>query len=350
MPYSGQIIDGHLHVSDWFDSEGKDFYRGFDEVESRRGVRAINIAGIPIGEYGPANNMIAALYKLHNPRAFIHGGLIYPEYPVRELPCGSDPLTQYNELMEIGFDGIKLLDTKPNYHKEIACPLDLPLFAPFFAQADADGTHVLWHVCDPEEFWDINKITKYQIELGWYYGDGTYATNDEIYGQVFNVLKANPNLKATFTHFFFYSAKPRELEKLFETFPNLCVDITPGTEMYVNFTRESEYYREFFTKYSDRILFGTDTYFPNSSDAIYNNVIKFLTTDEEVSVHGTSARGLDLSEEVCGNILCNNFVRRVSEKPKEMNAKALKRYINKYRGWIKDRELFELVTKAGEEL
>ena len=350
MTYRGPIIDGHLHVNSWFDNEGTNFYDGFDNIESRRGVKALNIAAIPIGEWGPANNMLAALYKLHNPRTYIHGGIIYPEYPVREIPCGADPLSQYNELKEIGFDGIKLLDTKPQYHKEIGNPLNLPFYAPFFAAVNSDDTHVLWHVCDPEEFWDITKISQEYIDNGWFYGDGTYASDEEIYGQVFDILKRHPKLKVTFTHFFFYSAKPKELEKLFETYPNLCVDITPGTEMYVNFTLEHDFYREFFIKYSDRISFGTDTFFPDKTDTLFNNVIKFLSTDEDVSIHGTPAKGLNLPEAVCQNILHDNFVRRVSAAPKAVDPKALKRYINKYRGWIKDKALFELVTKAAEEL
>ena len=129
MLYKGPIVDGHLHVNSWYDLEGEDFYAGFDDIEKRRGVKALNIAAIPIGEWGPANNMLVALYKLHNPNVYIHGGIMYHEYPVRELPCGADPLSQYNELMEIGFDGVKILDTKAQYHNEIDNPVNLPFLS-----------------------------------------------------------------------------------------------------------------------------------------------------------------------------------------------------------------------------
>ena len=350
MMYKGPVIDGHLHVNSWFDSEGTDFYAGFDDILSRRGVEAMNIAANPIGEWGPANNMLAALYKHHNPGTFIHGGIMYPGYPVRELPLGTDPLTQYRELKAIGFDGVKILDTKAQYHKEIDNPVNLPFYEPFFAEVEKDGTHVLWHVCDPEEFWDITKISKEHIANGWYYGDGTFASSEEIYSQVFDVLKRHPNLKVTFAHFFFYSARPGDLEKLFETYPGVNVDITPGTEMYVNFTENRSFYRDFFIKYSDRISFGTDTFFPDKSDTLFNNVIRFLSTEDDVTIHGTPARGLDLPENVCRKILHDNFANRVSSRPKPIDARALKKYIGKYNGWVEDKDLRCLVTKAAESL
>lgn len=350
MLYNGSIIDGHLHVESWFDKDGKDFYAGFDDIQNRRGVKALNIAALPIGEWGQSNNMITALYKLHNPRTYIHGGIMYPGYPVRELPCGADPLSQYNELMAIGFDGVKILETKPQYHKQIDNPLNLSFYEPMFAQIEADGTHILWHVCDPEEFWDINKISREHIENGWYYGDGSYASSDEIYNQVFDVLKRHPKLKITFAHFFFYSARPEDLAKLFQTYPGVTVDITPGTEMYVAFTEKHDFYRDFFIKYCDRISFGTDTFFPDNSDTLFNNVIKFLSSDEAVSIHGTPARGLGLPMEVCQKILHDNFALKVSPEPKKMDPVALKKYIIKYRGWIEDKELFRLVSEAADKL
>ena len=215
---------------------------------------------------------------------------------------------------------------------------------------EEDQTHVLWHVCDPEEFWDINKISKEHIANGWYYGDGTFASSEEIYSQVFDVLKRHPMLKVSFAHFFFYSARPDDLERLFETYPGVNVDITPGTEMYVQFTEKHDFYRDFFIKYSDRISFGTDTFFPDKTDTLFNNVIRFLSTDEGVTIHGTSAVGLDLPEDTCRKICYDNFIGRVSETPKSVNAKALKKYINKYRGWIEDKELFRLVSEAADML
>ncbi|MBR4941225.1 MAG: amidohydrolase family protein [Clostridia bacterium] len=350
MKYNGPIIDGHLHVETWFDSEGRSFIEGLDDIQNRRKVKALNFAALPIAEWGVANNIMAALYKLHNPSAFIHGGITYPEYPVLELPCGADPKTQYEELMAIGFDGMKNLETKPQYHKQIGCPVNLPFYEPYFAKLEEDGTHLLWHVCDPDTFWDINRISKEHIANGWYYGDGTYASDTEIYDQVYDVLKRHPKLKVTFAHFFFRSENPEILEKLFAEYPNVNIDITPGTEMYESFEKNHDFYRDFFTRYADRIGLGTDTYSHDRTDMLFNSVVRFICTGEEVSIHGYKCHGLDLPEAVCEKILYGNFARRVSHEPKPMDPKALKAYIGKYRGWIEGKALFELVSKAAQEL
>ena len=350
MLYTGPVIDGHLHVETWFDANGKDFYTGFDEIAARRGVKALNIAALPIGEWGTENNIIAALYKLHNPSVYIHGGLTYPEYPVRELPCGAEPKRQYEEMKELGFDGIKILETKPEFHIQIDNPVDREFYEHYFAAMEADGTHILWHVCDPDSFWDRDRIPPEHIANGWFYGEGGYASFEEIMGQVFNVLRRHPKLNITFAHFFFHSDWPEKLEDVFKEYPNVNVDITPGTEMYENFRDRHDAYREFFTRNADRISFGTDTFFPEETDTLYNNVIRFLSTGEDVMIHRTPSRGLDLPEGVCRKILCENFQRKVSPAPKAMNVDAAKRYIEKYRGWIKNRAVFDLVEKELKKL
>ena len=52
---------------------------------------------------------------------------------------------------------------------------------------------------------------------------------------------------------------PEKLEALFEKYPNLTVDITPGGEMYISFNKRREYYREFFEKYADSRGMDTTT-------------------------------------------------------------------------------------------
>ncbi len=61
-----------------------------------------------------------------------------------------------------------------------------------------------------------------------------------------------------FAHFFFLSAQLPRLAELFERFPNMHVDLTPGIEMYHNFSRNPQATRDFFLRYQERILFGTD--------------------------------------------------------------------------------------------
>ena len=120
MKFKKTVVDGHFHLYNVYDAYGKDFLSAVDEMQSKHNLKAINIASIPTHQrYGVDQNIICALYKLHNKTAYAYGGIAYPEPPVEfPLPDGMDSLTQYKELMEIGFDGIKFLESKPAEQKE----------------------------------------------------------------------------------------------------------------------------------------------------------------------------------------------------------------------------------------
>lgn len=353
MKFEKTVVDGHFHLYNVYDAYGKDFLSAVDEMQSKHNLKAINIASIPTHQrYGVDQNIICALYKLHNKTAYAYGGIAYPEPPVEfPLPDGMDSLTQYKELMEIGFDGIKFLESKPAEQKEYGVCINHPFYNDIFEKCANNNTPILWHVADPDTFWDIKRIPPRFIERGWFYGDGTYLSLEETYGQVFEILDRHPELKVTFAHFFFYSDYPDKLEKLFQKYPNVCIDLAPGSEMFKSFNDNRDFYIEFFTKYADRIIYGTDASFmENTNDdyeryqGITDSVYKFLTTDEVITIYGVSAKGLKLPDEVTSKILNENFIKRTGDKPKEINKSALKKYIQKYYDYIKDEKLKEYIN------
>ena len=299
-------------------------------------IDKINIASLPSGVRNVSNNIMIAFYKLANKNAFAHGGLIYPEYPIPEaLPEGMDFVTQYRELMEIGFDGMKMLEGKPSLHKLIGRDLNNKYLDDFYSELERDGTHLLFHVNDPEEFWDETKVSQEHKDRGWFYGDGTYTSYEGVYEQIYKILEKHPTLCVNFAHFFFKSKRPQDLVMMFEKYPNVGVDITPGGEMYLAFDDNYEYYREFFIKYSERIQLGTDSTFPWESDAfkwLLDRVYRYIATDDsfegfENKVH----KGLNLPKEARENIIYKNFERTVGKEPKPINKEALRKYIEKYR-------------------
>ncbi len=337
-----KVIDGHLHIEAW-EQDGESFLDFFDEYIEKTGINTVNIASLPSGSRNVSNNIMIAFYKLAHKNAFAHGGLVYPEYPAPDkMPEGMDFVTQYKELMEIGFDGMKMLEGKPSLHKLIGKDLSCDLFDPFFAELEKDGTHLLFHVNDPEEFWDETKVSQELKDLGWCYCDGTYASNEEVYRQINRVLEKHPNLCVNFAHFFFYSYHPDKLEELFAKYPNLGVDVTPGGEMYIAFDQNRKYYKDFFAKYSERIQLGTDSTFPGQVENcrwLLDRVYRFFATDEEIQGFNDSIfKGMNLPKEVRENIFYKNFERTVGTKPKEINKKALMAYIEKYRSQMTEDE------------
>ncbi len=351
-------IDGHIHMHRWQDKENSiDFIHGLEEYRSTCGLKYITLAPLPSGGAIPvprdvSNNIICAFYKLFNENTFSYGGYIYPSYPARsENMDGMDLVTQHKELMEIGFDGIKMLEGKPNLYKFVGKPLDSNFYESAFAEMEKEGTYILMHARDPECFW--TEPTEERIAKKWYYGDGTYPTFEGLYNQVEGVLKKHPKLNLCLAHFFFSSSSPEKLEELFEKYENLTIDITPGGEMYIDFDKRPEYFRNFFIKYADRIIFGTDMDFPVHLEAgkwLCDREYRFLATDEALkSFDDHTLCGIKIPNDALQKIFSDNLLNKFNHKPKPINKEALKRYIQKYRHLIIDKELAEYIDKLAKE-
>lgn len=327
MKFTRPVIDSHTHLYDWYDKDGRDFFSLFDELQENTGVKAMCINSLTTPNYGGVdNNIMTAFYKLHNTSTYAKAGIVYPSFPAKSpFPKGMDSLTQYKELKEIGFDGFKIL-FKPDTQKLVELPMNDPYYYDFFAEAEKDGTHFTWHVADPDFFWKVDR------DSSWCYTDGTYLSFREMFEQVFDILDRYPKLNVTFAHFLFLSEHTDVLEYIFGKYPNVCIDVTPGTEMYVNFDKNPRFYREFLEKHADRILFGTDAELPDNpgSEQLVKSVYKFLTSKEKVNIWGFDVNGIELCDEACEKILYTNFIKKCGEKPRKINKTALLGYIDKY--------------------
>lgn len=355
MNFNGKVIDAHIHFTDMYDENGKNMFDGLNEYQKKYGFKNINICCIPFSFSDISNNILAAIYKLKNPTAYAYGGPLYVDFPVvKPAPEGLDMLTQYNELMEIGFDGIKFYDSKPKEAKMLKVFPDDDFNEAMFAQAEKDGTHFIWHVGDPDTFWDAEKAPEWTHRLGYFYGDGTYPSNEAIYTAVLNVLKRHPKLNITFAHFFFWSEYPERLVNLFETYPNVSIDLVPGSELYGGILKNYDFYKDFFKKYSSRILYGTDVTFPRTddySDVLTSEVYNSVATSNRIEIYNVEGKGLNLPEDVCRNILYNNFIRcNKSDTPRPINKAALKKYIEKYIGYATKEKEKEFILEFAKTL
>lgn len=357
FPVVENVFDGHIHMHRWLDKEtGEDFTHGLEEYRKTCGLKYIALASLPSGRPIPAprdvsNNIMCAFYKLLNENTFAYGGYIYPSYPARAEDMENMSFeTQYGELMEIGFDGIKMLEGKPNLYKMVGNPLDSEFFDGIFEKMEKDGTYILMHALDPECFW--TDASEERVSKGWYYGDGTYPTSEELYRQVDAILEKHPKLNLCLAHFFFLSENPEKLSAMLDKYENLMVDITPGGEMYIGFEKRPEYYKEFFKKYADRIAFGTDMDFPVYMEAgiwLCDRQYRYFATDEAImSFDDHEIKGISLPKEYLQKIFSDNLLSKLGGKPKEINKAALRKYIDKYKHLIADKALLAKIEELKE--
>ena len=281
--------------------------------------------------------------KAHHPeRVFVFGGLNVAAYFMAPQQVGEIFADFIDLLLAAGCDGIKMIEGKPQMRKMLPVPsFDSEAFAPYWEKAAQIQVPILMHVNDPEEFWDADRVPDWAVERGWFYGDGSYINNEAQYSEVYNVLAKNPTLKVILAHFFFMSAQQSRLADLLDQYPNVYVDLTPGIEMFHNFSANIQETCDFFMKYQDRILFGTDIgakallvdpeqgiEFGESHERVFvirnflENEGEFYLNPENGFLFGDPKipfKGLDLPQDVLEKIYYRNFEKVVGVRPRPLN-------------------------------
>jgi len=325
-------LDCHVH---FLAREGLDAFIG-DAVNQleREGADAITLLAIRglCARFDSQPDYISALpddmYALYlaatDRRFYAYSGF---SYRPNLIPFDSEGLAeQAQDLISAGFNGIKFIEGKPVARKATGIPLDDERYDKAFDIFEKSGIHLLYHVNDPEEFWDAEKCPDWANEgSGGYYAGG-YLTKQQHYDEIERLMERHPNLNITFAHAFFLSNFPDEMVRWLEKFPRMSFDLTPGIEMYDGFSKNREKWREIFIKYQDRIVFGTDCFVrpAEAGDPLFwvgadsfkvDTIVRFLTTADDFSAWDYELHGLFLPEEVVEKIMHKNIIRLMGERP-----------------------------------
>jgi predicted TIM-barrel fold metal-dependent hydrolase len=265
---------------------------------------------------------------------------------------------QADNILAIGADGIKLIETKNSVRKTFGVSIDSEYYEDFFAKIEQAGLPIVWHVNDPEEFWEPEKAPPFAKERNNLYDD-THVSKEAMYAEVENVLERHPQLKVIFAHFYFLSADLPRAEALLKRYANVHFDLAPGLELYTNLSRDYDAAREFFIRYADRIIYGTDIasrYPPEDSFRLADFVYRWLATDETLEPwvyadYYGSVRGLSLPEDVLEKICRKNFHRLAGDSPKPLDAQLARRECERIAEELEKLEELDLaaqVKKAAE--
>jgi predicted TIM-barrel fold metal-dependent hydrolase len=328
------ITDGHIHFS---------HLERMDDVLEVMGTASVtraNLVSTPNPRVVNHNPALIA-FKAHHPdRVYLSGGLDYTE-ALAERDRASELLGwQVRALKAIGFDGLKLIEGKPTARKYIPIPLDAPEYEGLWIALEETGLPAVWHVADPEEFWDAALCPLWARERGWYYRDGSHPSKESLYAEVDRILARHPDLQIVFAHFYFLSADLPRAGRFLDAHPNICLDLTPGSEMYGNFSRSPDAARAFFLRYQDRLIYGTDI----STRALSSGergkqgslglawlVRANLERDDVFTVPGRDGfmppdldgyQGLNLPREVLDKIYRTNFERLYGPAPAPLDHEA----------------------------
>jgi len=307
------VLDGGLEALEDLARSQKDF--GYDRS---------NLLSVE-GMGNCAQNALAIAFKILSPDHYAFGSLHY-RFPY-------DFAGEAQALWDLGLDGIKMIENKPTERKLLGYRQDDGRYDGFYETLQALDIPVLAHVNDPRDFWDPDKAPQWAVDAGYAYCDGTFVPFAEILEESVRMLEKWPKLRVCFAHLMFLSDDGPALRQLMERHPNMYLDITSGTEMYVNFSEDLPFWRRFFLDFSDRILYGTDNCDrPNEHEREIGRTInamqkRFLTTADIFPLWDSQIRGLDLPGEVLEKICAGNFSRFAGEKPRPLDKGKALRYL-----------------------
>jgi len=330
------IIDSHIHMYSEADLEAI-------ETAAREGgySKYTLLSGSLFPQRAPGN-LSVAWAKLKHPGK-VYGYATF-HMQLEGTPDGEDLLKQAKEYHAIGFDGIKMLDGKPSLRKE-RVPIDNACYDPLFSYLEENQIPVLYHSNDPIEFWDIEKIPEWAKDI--YYYDWKEPSKDQITKETAGILKKHPDLNLTVAHFFFLpNTDEYDLAcELMETYPNFCMDLTPGWEMFQDIHRMEKEWKSYIKKYSDRLMYGTDIGgVGNNLEERIKPLRRVFETDDVFPLQDYTCYGLDLDDTTLKNIYAQTYRTRIQKNdPAGIDVERLAAYKKELGGRI---EAYKKIDKT----
>ncbi len=309
-----KFADCHVHIEEDYRPESA--VKLLDTLKSC-GVTNVCLLGIPM--ISTAENLVCLYqkdtYKSLDIAAF--AGLYQSAYT--EYGCEPYEL-QLEKALAMGFDGIKFLEEKPNYRKAVGKGINHSDYDAMFELAEKKNVPVLIHCSDPRNFWteEFARTHPDIVKRGWFFGDGTYNTYEQLHDETLERIAKHPGIRFVLAHFFFVSDNKDFAVKVMEQYPNVSFDLTPGGEMYLSFSEDIDFWHDFFIKYQDRILFGTDSNAYKDFNDKLNELVYTALSHDKSDFHMPTwgdydIKGLELPEKVIEKICYGNYAKFIGK-------------------------------------
>ena len=339
--YQGEICDVHVHV--YHAGEGPEAVRKLHAGGVSRYV-LLGTGSYDVSTRGISN--LEALYqKLREP------GLCYAfasiDHPDTGTATAESMLEQVRMYHAMGFDGIKMIEGKPKTRLRTGKPLDDPVYEPMLGYLEENDIPVLSHVNDPRYFWDKSKMNAFQIAAGWYAGPECESF-ETVRAEALHTMQRHPKLRTVFAHFFFAAGSIAEAEYIFDRYPNVSFDLTPGTH-YMEMADERGAWRELLIRRADRLLYGTDSSI-RAADGFQRACQAILETDDVIPYQGKQLRCFALPDDTLDTLYHGSFDRFCGASPRPVNTAALPEFLEWSRALVADSAAAEQIRREMDAL
>jgi len=231
------------------------------------------------------------------------------------------------EHVSLGARGLKVLKELGLHFRDGAGKLivvDDDRLAPIWAEAGRLGVPVLIHQSDPAGFFEpVTPANEHYESMrkfpSWSFADPKFPRKAELLRRRDNLVRAHPGTVFILPHVANHAEDLAYVGELLEANPNVFIDFAARID---ELGRQPYSAREFFCRYQDRILFGSDMPADTAdSERMYRTYFRFLETFDEgfymPDYDGTFQRrrwpicGIGLPEEVLAKVYYRNALRVV---------------------------------------
>jgi uncharacterized protein len=227
-------------------------------VMDRVGVRAAVI--LLMGKEGTTRGRLREWLDLRNKhpdRLIVFGSVDFDR--IKEPSFFEDTVRELETQAALGIQGVKLWKDLGMTIRDGSGALlkaDDPRLDPFWARCGELGLPVLYHIADPKEYWYPLGYTSFHY--------GTRSDKDrieappweELMRQRDAVLKKHPRTTVIGAHMGNQCFELDKLAEALDKYPNFHVECAARIRILGRFNPQAV--RDFFTRYQDRVMFGTD--------------------------------------------------------------------------------------------
>ncbi|MBI1354609.1 MAG: amidohydrolase family protein [Acidobacteria bacterium] len=302
------VIDVHSHHRPYDDARLKQLLSEMDALNLRV---LVNLSG---GSGDRLKSVVEAFPKRHPKRFVVFANVDFSDVGSKDFP--EKAAARLEEDIRNGAVGLKFFKNfgmDVNYPDGRRMPVDDPAMDKVFEVCAKHGIPVLIHVADPAPFWQpMDQYNEKWLELKLRPGRKKTAppSFEELIAERNRLVARHPKVNFILAHMGWHGGNLKLLGKLFDENPNVHVDIAA---VLYELGRVPFSGREFFIKYSDRILFGKDSWAPDEFPYYWR---VFETRDEYFDYYRRyhahwQLYGLDLPDDVLKKVYYKNALRLI---------------------------------------
>jgi predicted TIM-barrel fold metal-dependent hydrolase len=308
------VIDVHNHVND---AMGIDEHMPPQQVVKIMDDTNVKTIVILTGMWGDKlQHVIDEMVKPYPGRFIVFEQIDFSK--IDDPNFSQEMVAQLDDSVRRGARGLKQLKDlgltdRDKSGKLIA--IDDPRLDPIWEEAGRLGIPVSIHTSDPEAFiHPVDNTNERYEELtehpDWSFYGPQFPTKEELLAQRDRMFAKHPNTTFVALHMANWPENLDYVSRLLDRLPNVMVEFGARE---AELGRQPQRAREFFIKYQDRIMFGTDN---EVAEAMYRNNFRWLETgDESFDYWGYPGQGrwkiygMDLPDEVLEKVYHKNAER-----------------------------------------